>query len=163
MIRTIERYPHESDLQFEERVNLTLMCDLAQELIFQRKFNDDSAALTCVMKLEYFKRVKIDKQFDVLVLTRDQRDIVTVNIKITCEQWKALYEAYSTVNEWVVDIDNNCIINTQDDRQLRIPRYCAGLWQHDDDSYSQRIIDERLIRYIVAKDVLKHNRRNKTL
>lgn len=163
MIRTIGRYPHESDLQLEERINLTLMCDLAQELILQRKFNDDSAALTCVMKLEYFECIKIDKLFDVLVLNKDQRNNVTLNIKITCEQWKALYEAYSTVNEWTVDIDNNCIINIQDGRQLRIPKYCASLWQHDDDSYNQRIIDERLIRYIVAKDTLKHNRRNKAL
>ena len=163
MIRTIRRYPHESDLQLEERINLTLMCDLAQELILQRKFNDDTAALTCVMKLEYFKCIKIDKPFDVLVINKDKYDIVTFNIKITCEQWKALYEAYSTANEWTVDIDNNCIINIQDSRQLRIPKYCAKLWQHDDDSYNQRIIDERLIRHIVAKDILKHNRRNKAL
>lgn len=163
MIRTIRRYPHESDLQLEERVNLTLMCDLAQELISLRKFNNDAAALTCIMDLKYFKCIKFDKPFDVLVLSKDKYNIVTLNIKITCEQWKALYEAYSTVNEWAVDIDNNCIINIQDNRQLRIPKYCASLWQHDDDSYNQRIIDERLIRYIVAKDVLKHNRRNKTL
>jgi hypothetical protein len=61
MRKIIERYPGEPDLRFEERVNLMLMCDFAQELI------------------------------------------------------------------------------------------------------SQRIIDERLIRYIVAKDILKRNRRNKTL
>lgn len=163
MLRTIERYPHESDLQLEERINLTLMCDLAQELILQRKFNDDTAAVTYVMKLEYFKCIKIDKPFNVLVLTKDKYNIVTLNIKITCEQWKALYEAYSTVNEWAVDIDNNCIINIQDGRQLKIPKYCASLWQHDHDSYNQRIIDERLIRYIVAKDTLKRKRRNKTL
>ena len=163
MRRTIERYSHESDLQLEERVNLTLMCDSAQELILQRKFNDETAALTYIMSYDDFKRVKIDKQFNVLVLSKDKCDIVTLNIKITCEQWKALYEAYSTVNEWSVDIDNNCIINIQDGRQLRIPKYYASLWQHDDDAYNQRIIDERLIRYIVAKDILKHNRRNKTL
>lgn len=162
MIRTIGRYPHESDLQFEERINLTLMCDAAQELILQRKFNNETAALTYVMKLKYFKCIKIDRPFDVLVLNKDQYNHVTLNIKITCEQWKALYEAYSTINEWSVDIGNNCIINIQDSRQLKIPKYCARLWQQDDDSYNQRIIDERLIRYIVAKDVLKHNRRNKT-
>ena len=98
-----------------------------------------------------------------MVLSKDKYNIVTLDIKITCEQWKALYEAYSTVNEWSVDIDNNCIINIQDGRQLRISKYCASLWQHDDDAYNQRIIDKRLIRYIVAKDILKHNRRNKTL
>jgi hypothetical protein len=163
MIRTIGRYPHESDLQLEERINLTLMCDAAQDLILQRKFNDETAAFTCVMKLKYFECIKIDKLFDVLVLNKDQRSNVALNIKITCEQWKALYETYSTVNEWAVDIDNNCIINIQDDRQLRIPKYCAKLWQYDGDPYNQRIIDERLIRYIVAKDILKHNRRNKTL
>lgn len=163
MIRTIGRYPHESDLQLEERINLTLICDSAQELILQRKFNNETAALTCVMKLKYFKCIKIDKLFDVLVVNKDQRNNVTLNIKITCEEWKALYEAYSTVNEWAVDIDNNCIINIQDGRQLKILKYYADLWQHDDDSYNQRIIDERLIRHVVAKDVLKHNRRNKTL
>lgn len=163
MVRTIGRYPHESDLQLEERINLTLMCDAAQELILQRKFNDETAALTYVMKSKYFECIKIDKLFDTLVLNKDQRSNLTLNIKITCEQWKALYEAYSTVNEWAVDIDNNCIINIQDDRRLRIPKYCAGLWQQDADSYNQRIIDERLIRYIVAKDILKHNRRIKTL
>lgn len=163
MIRTIERYSHESDLQLEERINLTLMCDAAQELILQRKFNDGTAALIYVVKLEYFKHIKIDKPFNVLVVNKDKYGNVTLNIKITCEQWKALHEAYSTVNEWAVDIDNNCIINIQDDRQLRIPKYCANLWQHDDDSYNQRIIDERLIRYIVAKDTLKRNRRNKTI
>ena len=150
-------------MQLEERVNLTLMCDLAQKLILQRKFNDETAASTYVMNLEYFKCIKIDKPFNVLIVNKDKYNNVTFNIKIKCEQWKALYEAYSTVNEWTVDIDNNCIINIQDGRQLRIPKYCDLLWQHDDDSYNQRIIDERLIRYIVAKDILKHNRRNKAL
>lgn len=163
MLITIRRYSHESDLQLEERVNLILMCDAAQNFILQRKFNDEGCCTHLRMKLEYFKHIKIDKQFNVLVLSKDRYDNVTLNVKITCEQWKALYEAYSTVNEWTVDIDNNCIINIQDDRQLRIPKYCANLWQHDDDSYNQCIIDERLIRYIVAKDVLKRNRRNKTL
>lgn len=163
MIRIIERYSHESDLQLEERINLMLIGDLAQELISLRKFNDETAACNYVMKSKYFECIKIDKLFDVLVLNKDQRSNLTLNIKITCEQWKALYEAYSTVNEWAVDIDNNCVINIQDNRQLRIPKYCANLWQQDADSYNQRIIDERLIRYIVAKDILKHNRRNKTL
>lgn len=163
MRKIIERYPGEPDLQFEERVNLMLMCDFAQELISQRKFNDETAALTYIMNLEYFKRIKIDKQFNVLVLSKDKYNIVTFNIKITCEQWKALYEAYSTINEWAIDIDNNCIINIQDNRQLRIPKYCAGLWQHDNNANNQRIIEERVIRYIVAKDILKHNRRNKAL
>jgi hypothetical protein len=163
MRKIIERYPGEPDLQFEERVNLTLMCDFAQELISQRRFNDETAALTYIMNYEYFKCIKIDKQFDVLVLSADKYNIVTLNIKITCEQWKALYEAYSTINEWSVDVDNNCIINIQDGRQLRVPKYTAGLWRHDDNANNQRIIDERLIRYIVAKDILKHNRRNKTL
>jgi hypothetical protein len=163
MRKIIERYPGEPDLQFEERVNLTLMCDFAQELISQRRFNDETAALTYIMNYEYFKCIKIDKQFDVLVLSADKYNIVTLNIKITCEQWKALYEAYSTINEWSVDVDNNCIINIQDGRQLRVPKYAAGLWRHDSNANNQRIIDERLIRYIVAKDILKHNRRNKTL
>ena len=162
MRRIIERYKNESDLQLEERINLMLMGDLAQELILQRKFNDETAACDYIMNYNDFKSINIDKLFHVSV-SESQRDNVTLNIKITCEQWKALYEAYSTINEWMVDIDNNCVINIQDDRQLRIPKYCADLWQHDDDSYNQRIIDERLIRCIVAKDILKHNRRNKAL
>lgn len=166
MRRTIEKYKNESDLQLEERINLMLMGDLAQELILQRKFNNETAAGTYIMNYSDFKSINIDKLFHVSVgeiSNENQRDNVTLSIKITCEQWKALYEAYSTINEWMVDIDNNCIINIQDDRQLRISKHCADLWQYDGDSYNQRIIDERLIRYIVAKDILKHNRRNKAL
>ena len=107
MRRIIERYKNESDLQLEERINLTLMCDLAQELILQRKFNDETAACDYVMNCNDFKSINIDKLFHVSV-SESQRNNVTLNIKITCEQWKALYEAYSTINEWMVDIDNNC-------------------------------------------------------
>lgn len=163
MRKIIERYPGEPDLHFEERADLMLMCDFAQELILQRKFNNETAALTYIMSLKDFESVKIDKQFNVLVISKDKYNIVTLNIKISCERWKALYETYSTVNEWAVDIGNNCIINIQDGRQLRIPKYCAGLWQHDDNANNQRIIEERLIRYLVSKDILKHNRQNKAL
>lgn len=161
MRRIIERYKNESDLQLEERVNLMLMGDLAQELILQRKFNDETAACDYIMNYDYFVEVNIDKLFNILVLDKDEHNI-TFNVKITCEQWKALYEAYSTVDEWAVDIDNNCIINMLNGSSLDIPCDC-DLWQHDNDSYNQRIIDERLIRYIVANDILKHNRRNETL
>lgn len=166
MRRIIKRYKNESDLQLEERINLMLMGDLAQELILQRKFNDETAACNYVMNYNDFKSINIDKLFHVSVgenNNEDQRNNVTLNIKITCEQWKALYKAYSTIDEWMVDIGNNCIINIQDGRQLRIPKYCADLWQYDGDSYNQNIINERLIRCIVAKDILKRNRRNKTL
>ena len=160
MKRIIERYKYESDLQLEERINLMLMCDLAQKLISQRRFNNETAACDYIMNYNDFKSINIDKLFHASVgeiNNEYQHDNVTLNIKITCEQWKALYEAYSTVNEWVVDIDNNCIINRQNDRQLKIPKYCADLWQHDDDAYNQNIINERLIRHVVANDILKHN------
>lgn len=161
MRRIIERYPNESDLQLEERTNLMLMGDLAQELILQRKFNDETAACDYIMNCNDFKSINIDKFFHVLVdaiSNEDQRNSVALNIKITCEQWKALYEAYSTINEWMVDIDNNCIINIQNDRQLEIPEgYCARLWIYNDDAYNQNIINERLIRHVVAYDILKHN------
>lgn len=154
MRRIIERYKNESDLQLEERTNLMLMGDLAQELIFQRKFNDETAACDYIMNCNDFKSINIDKFFHVSV-SESNNNSVTLNIKITCEQWKALYEAYSTINEWAVDIDNNCIINTQNDRQLEIPEgYCTRLWIYDDDAYNQNIIDERLIRHVVAKDIL---------
>lgn len=156
MRRIIERYPNESNLQLEERINLMLMGDLAQELILQRKFNDETAACDYIMNCNDFKSINIDKLFHASV-GESNNNSVTVNIKITCEQWKALYEAYSTINEWTVDIDNNCIINIQNDRQLKIPKYCADLWQHDDDAYNQNIINERLIRHVVANDILKHN------
>ena len=158
MKRIIKRYPRESDLQFEERVNLTLMCDLAHELISQRRFNNETAACYCIMDFyDYksaFENLNIDKFFRVLEINASTRDkTVVLNISITCEWWKALYEAYSTVNEWVVDIDNNCIINMSDGSRLDIPCDC-DLWQQNNDAYNQRIIDERLIRYIVAKDIL---------
>ena len=162
MRRIIERYKNESDLQLEERINLMLMGGLAQELILQRKFNDETAARDYVMNRNDFKSINIDKLFHVSV-SESQRNNVTLNIKITCEQWKALYEAYSTINEWMVDIDNNCIINIQDDRQLEIPEEYCRLWIYDDDAYNQNIINERLIRHVVANDILKRNRRNKTL
>ena len=162
MRRIIERYKNESDLQLEERINLMLMGGLAQELILQRKFNDETAARDYVMNRNDFKSINIDKLFHVSVV-ESQRNNVTLNIKITCEQWKALYEAYSTINEWMVDIDNNCIINIQDDRQLEIPEEYCRLWIYDDDAYNQNIINERLIRHVVANDILKRNRRNKTL
>ena len=127
MRRTIERYSHESDLQLEERVNLTLMCDSARELILQRKFNDETAAWCYIMSYDDFKRVKIDKQFNVLVLSKDKCDIVTLNIKISCEQWKALYEAYSTVNEWSVDIDNNCYLLDDYSKNLFEWNNCNGI------------------------------------
>lgn len=157
MRRIIERYKNESDLQLEERTNLMLMGDLAQELIFQRKFNDETAACDYIMNCNDFKSINIDKFFHVSV-SESNNNSVTLNIKITCEQWKALYEAYSTINEWAVDIDNNCIINIQNDRQLEIPEgYGTRLWIYDGDSYNQNIIDERLIRHVVANNILKHN------
>lgn len=157
MRRIIERYKNESNLQLEERINLMLMGDLAQELILQRKFNDETAACDYIMNCNDFKSINIDKFFHVAV-SESNNNSVTLSIKITCEQWKALYKAYSTINEWAVDIDNNCIINIQDDRQLEIPEgYCARLWIYDDDAYNQNIIDERLIRHVVAIDILKHN------
>ena len=55
MKRIIKRYPRESDLQFEERVNLTLMCDLAHELISQRRFNNETAACYCIMDFYDYK------------------------------------------------------------------------------------------------------------
>lgn len=161
MRRIIERYKNESDLQLEERINLMLMGDLAQDLILQRKFNDETAACDYIMNYNDFKSINIDKLFHVSVgeiNNEDQRNRVTLNIKITCEQWKALYEAYSTIDEWMVDIDNNCIINIHNDRQLKIPeKYCTRLWIYDDDAYNQNIINERLIRHVVANDILKHN------
>lgn len=156
MRRIIERYPNESDLQLEERINLMLMGDLAQELILQRKFNDETATCDYIMNCNDFKSINIDKLFHASVgeiNNEDQRNSVTLNIKITCEQWKALYEAYSTINEWMVDIDNNCIINMQNDRQLKIPED-TRLWIHDNDAYNQNIINERLIRHVVANDIL---------
>lgn len=161
MRKMIERYKNESDLQLEERINLMLMGDLAQELILQRKFNNETAACDYVMNCNDFKSINIDKFFHVSVGESNNNN-VTLNIKITCEEWKALYKAYSTINEWAVDIDNNCIINMLNGSILDIPCDC-NLWQYDGDSYNQRIIDERLIRYVVANDILKHNRRNKTL
>ena len=153
MNRIIKRYPRESDLQFEERVNLTLMCDLAQELISQRRFNEETAACDYVMNYDYFVKVNIDRLFNISVLDKNKCNVIMFKVKIMCEQWKALYEAYSTVNEWVVDIDNNCIINMSDGSRLDIP--CDyDLWQQDNDTYNQRIIDERLIRYIVANNIL---------
>ena len=166
MRRIIERYKNESDLQLEERINLMLMGDLAQELILQRKFNYETAACDYIMNYNDFKSINIDKLFHVSVgeiSSEGQHNNVTLNIKITCEQWKALYEAYSTINEWMVDIDNNCIINIQDDRQLEIQEEYCRLWIYDDDAYNQNIINERLIRHAVANDILKRNRRNKTL
>lgn len=161
MRRIIERYPNESDLQLEERINLMLMGDLAQELILQRKFNDETATCDYIMNCNDFKSINIDKLFHASVgetNNEDQRNSVTLNIKITCEQWKALYKAYSTINEWMVDIDNNCIINIQNDRQLKIPEECCTrLWTCNDDPYNQNIINERLIRHVVANDILKHN------
>ena len=153
MNRIIKRYPRESDLQFEERVNLTLMCDLAQELISQRRFNEETAACDYVMNYDYFVKVNIDRLFNISVLDKNKCNVIMFKVKIMCEQWKALYEAYSTVNEWVVDIDNNCIINMSDGSRLDIPCDC-DLWQQDNDTYNQRIIDERLIRYIVANNIL---------
>ena len=153
MRKIIERYPRESDLQFEERVNLTLMCDLAQELISQRRFNEETAACDYVMNYDYFVKVNIDRLFNISVLDKNKCNVIMFKVKIMCEQWKALYEAYSTVNEWVVDIDNNCIINMSDGSRLDIPCDC-DLWQQDNDIYNQRIIDERLIRYIVANNIL---------
>lgn len=163
MRRIIERYKNESDLQLEERINLMLMGDLAQELILQRKFNNETAACGYIMNYNDFKSVNIDKLFHVSLAGNSNGETIVLSISITLDEWKALFEARATVNEWVGDIDNNCIINIQDGRQLRIPKYCAGLWQHDDDAYNQNIINERLIRYVVAKDILKHNLRNKAL
>lgn len=156
MRRIIERYKNESDLQLEERINLMLMGDLAQELILQRKFNDETATCDYIMDCNDFKSINIDKLFHVSV-DESQCGNVTLNIKITCEQWKALYEAYSIINEWMVDIDNNCVINIQDDRQLEIPEEYCRLWIYDDDAYNQNIINERLIRHVVANDILKYN------
>lgn len=153
MRKIIEKYPSESDLQFEERFNLMLMCDFAHELISQRRFNNETAALTYIMNLDYFKRINIDKQFDVLVINKDKYNVITLNIKITCKQWKALYEAYSTVNEWVIDNDHNCIFNLQSCKTLGIPED-YDLWQQDNNANNQRIIDERLIRYIISNDIL---------
>lgn len=161
MRRIIERYKNESDLQLEERINLMLMGDLAQDLILQRKFNDETAACDYIMNYNDFKSINIDKLFHASVgeiNNEGPRNSVALNIKITCEQWKALYEAYSTIDEWMVDIDNNCIINIHNDRQLKIPEeYCTRLWIHDDDAYNQNIINERLIRHVVANDILRHN------
>lgn len=153
MRKIIERYKNESDLQLEERINLMLMCDLAQELILQRKFNEETAACDYVMNCNDFKSINIDKLFHVSV-SESQRNNVTLNIKITCEQWKALYEAYSTINEWMVDIYNNCVINIQNDRQLEILEEYCRLLIYDDDAYNQNIINERLIRHVVANDIL---------
>ena len=154
-MRIIERYKYESDLQLEERINLMLMCDLAQELISQRRFNNETAACDYIMNYDDFKSVNIDKFFHVSVANESssREEAVTLNISITLNRWKALYEARMAINEWVSDIDKRYLFNLYDQRELPIPKNC-NLWVQDNDAYNQSIINERLIRHVVAKDIL---------
>lgn len=118
-MRTFERRFNETEMEFIERINTTLMDDFATELMKQGKTGDETVTIDYVVlkdDLEYFD---VDNLFwwevDESQYLHNTEDYVCIEVTTSCEAWEKWDKARIHVNEWIIDDDRKGIFNVVTD------------------------------------------------
>lgn len=146
-MRTFERRFEETEMEFVERVNTTLMDDFASELMKQGKTGTEDVTIKYQVRRDDLDIFDVDDLFYWESYDNDE-EYTYMYIWTSCEQWEAWNKAREHVDEWIVDIESKTIFNVLDDRRLDVSKVIEELDSEE--------ADNRLIRTVVAEDILKN-------
>ena len=153
-MRTFERRFNETELEFIERVNTTLMDDFAAELMKKGKIGTEGVTIIYKVRKDDLDIFDIDDLFYWESYDNDE-EYTYMYISTSCEQWEAWNKARETTEEWIVELENKAIFNILDDRRLGASEVWKYMWKEGKSEAEQKLIDNRLIRIVVADDILK--------
>lgn len=148
-MRTFERRFNETEMEFVERVNTTLMDDFATELMKQGKSGDETVTINYIVlknDLEYFDTDDLFWwEVDESQYLHDAEDYICIEVTTSCDCWEIWDKARAHVNEWIIDDDKKGIFNVATDEFIS-----AGENWPLHEEYN----DKQFIRYIVASNDL---------